>query len=1122
MEVLPVGCYVRCPIDFDSRLHREYILGQVYRVDSSKGGVTVKFHDLNGMRYFYEDIPASREYSLKEVSRCDILPGSIVQIREKALGNKGTSAKAMVLAKASGDASNYKAYYVQILDDSDKKDVLLLPEKVLVANFTRADYNPVYQLLNYELHNPFWFKKRMEVSEYLSIVENGPAGLKILLGSRAHLYAHQIDTIVSALRKSRCRIILADEVGLGKTIEAIVIMTGLLQRYDQRARALVLVPDTLVNQWLNELDIKFWLDAFVWEGYGFDSKRIVVLPHSKLKEFCETGGFEAADYKLCIVDEAHKLLQDALSYFYLKELSAEIEHLILITATPIKEKIKELYELVVLLDPRKYAFLSEEDFERVMKAQTQIEESLYFWKNDLAYLKEHGELHAQYKQQLSEFEGEILHDPGLKEKIDGLSDQPSRDNVEKIRNILSYITDKYRFSEFIFMHRRDDMNHIMPKRALEDVIYYDTASSADGVYERETYESLLEYLDLFFKGENEPDHEAVEFAKYVLGAAFSSPFALRRVLEERLSYLRKEGCELEIISGVDAVQGESGRIDTVMGFLGKWEKAVENEIENVQELYDNPFDIKSRLGLAFDYIAQNLFDKKVLVFSHYSETVKAFHRMMRNFFGDSKVAIFHRGMDMDEMEEAAVRFQTDPGCCFMLCDELGGEGRNFQVADAIVHIDLPFYPSIIEQRIGRLDRIGREPERDVASIVICSKDTNEEQMFRILNDALDIFNKSVSGLEIVLDDIQREINKALWKDIRYGLVDLCESIREFYQKVAERLEFEVLFDANKKLDAFTAERIEEIINRFDRDGAKRISQTMLSWAESIGFYEGEENYLKRDIIRFDAGTFSRKYKSARNSLYCPTFDCEKLLSRTKKENVIEGTFLRELAIKDESLIFFAPTNQFFESIIENARECARGRCTAFLQFNDRVNWCGFAFNFLIMPNQRSLLRNGIPQYFDHVRGYIKKGVLPIFVPLIEILTEDEMYVLSTRANIVIDRDVDGEELFELMKLYDRNRIVHLGRRNESKNGYDIRKFAAIFGPPLWRQMVKRAYDSAKTRLKEEIGYYINLRDAEENLDKLIISEDISLDHKELLLECLRSPQISLDSAVFCWLVKEDE
>lgn len=1122
MEVLPVGCYVRCPIDFDSRLHREYILGQVYRVDSGKGEVTVKFHDLNGMRYFYEDIPYSQEYSLREISRCDILPGSIVQIREKASRDKGISRKGIVLAKDPNGISNYRAYYVQILDDAGKKDVRLLPEKALVVNFTRADYNPVYQLLNYELHNPFWFKKRMEVSEYLSIVENGPAGLKMLLGSRAHLYAHQIDTIVSALRKSRCRIILADEVGLGKTIEAIVIMTGLLQRYDKRARALVVVPDTLVNQWLNELDIKFWLDASVWKSYGFDRGRIVVLPHSRLRVFFESGDFETADYKLCIVDEAHKLLQGTINYFYLKELSAAVEHLILITATPIKEKIKELYELVILLDPRKYASFSEEGFERVMKSQTKIEERLYFLKNDLVYLKEHEELHVQYKQQLAELEGEILHDPELKEKIEELSDQPSHDNVEKIRNILSYITEKYKFSEFIFLHRRDDLKDIMPKRALENVIYYDMASSADGVYERETYESLLQYLDLFFKGENEPNHESTEFAKYVLGAAFSSPFALRRVLEERLGYIRNQGCENEVISRLDEIQGEQEKIGNIMSFLEKWEKAVENEIENVQELYDNPFDIKSRLGFVFDYISQNLFDKKVLVFSHYSETVRAFYRMIRNFFGEKKVAIFHRGMAMDDLEESAVRFQTDPECCFMLCDELGGEGRNFQVADVIVHIDLPFYPSIIEQRIGRLDRIGRDPQRDVASVVICSKDTNEEQMFRILNDALNIFNKSVSGLEIVLDDIQEEINKALWKDIRYGLIDLCERIKEFYAKVAERLEFEVLFDANKKLDAFTAERIEEIINKFDRDGAKQISQTMLSWAESIGFYEGEYNCPKSDVIRFDSSTFSRKYKSARNSLYCPTFDCEKLLSRTKKKNVIEGTFLRELAIKDESLIFFAPTNEFFESIIENARECARGRCTAFLQFNDRINWCGFAFNFLIMPNPRPLLEKGIPEYFDYARGYIKKGVLPIFVPLNEILTEDEMYILNTKANMVIDQDVDEEELFELMKLYDKSRIEHLGRRSENKYGYDIRKFVAIFEPPLWRKMVKNAYDLARAKMKEEIRYYINLRDAEENIDKLIISEDISLNHKGLLLECLKSPQISLDSAVFCWLVKKDE
>ena len=95
-----------------------------------------------------------------------------------------------------------------------------------------------------------------------------------------------------------------------------------------------------------------------------------------------------------------------------------------------------------------------------------------------------------------------------------------------------------------------------------------------------------------------------------------------------------------------------------------------------------------------------------------------------------------------EIELNSYRFQNDKNCRIMLCDYTGGEGRNFQCADYIVHIDLPWDASTIEQRIGRLDRLERDPSRPVVhSVLVYAQDTFEEALYRFWNEGLKIFTQ---------------------------------------------------------------------------------------------------------------------------------------------------------------------------------------------------------------------------------------------------------------------------------------------------------------------------------------------------------------------------------------------
>src|SRR5690606_28651334 len=134
-----------------------------------------------------------------------------------------------------------------------------------------------------------------------------------------------------------------------------------------------------------------------------------------------------------------------------------------------------------------------------------------------------------------------------------------------------------------------------------------------------------------------------------------------------------------------------------------------------------------------------------------------------------------------ELEQAADTFQADRSCQVLLTDELGGEGRNFQIADAIIHVDLPWSPARIEQRIGRVDRLGRRG--NVISIVPYARGTIEEDLFSIWSSVFQLFNQSMSGLEIALEEVQTELVSSLATSVRHGLSRLKPTLDQRINEV---------------------------------------------------------------------------------------------------------------------------------------------------------------------------------------------------------------------------------------------------------------------------------------------------------------------------------------------------
>jgi ATP-dependent helicase HepA len=187
---------------------------------------------------------------------------------------------------------------------------------------------------------------------------------------------------------------------------------------------------------------------------------------------------------------------------------------------------------------------------------------------------------------------------------------------------------------------------------------------------------------------------------------------------------------------------------------------------------------------------------------------------------------FSCDMDGDLLERSADKFQVDDECQILLSDELGGEGRNFQVADYIIHVDIPWTPAQLEQRIGRVDRLGRSGK--VTSIVPFAKNTIEEDLFDIWQNAFGLFTKSMSGMEIALEGIQDELRKALAKSIRNGLSEIKDNMIERSKELENIVEEERYFEQGA-INQRRREQIRATSEKY-RDG-KVVKDAFLAWAD---------------------------------------------------------------------------------------------------------------------------------------------------------------------------------------------------------------------------------------------------------------------------------------------------
>jgi ATP-dependent helicase HepA len=1124
---LSSGMFVRLPVDERPHDHeyRDFRIGQILVIDPVARLATVQMEV-----HAPGELPTLQmtECRLDELERCQLLNGT--EFKHSPTGSQG---RILIACTEKWTNGEYRDYYVYLGGQLSRLD-----ESKMVVPFTRQDVDPRSQLRRYEFHPPIWRATRDEVVKAYSQLRNATYGIEDLTGSRVMLLSHQAEVIARVLGDPECRYILADEVGLGKTIEASVILKG-LRRQDPKLKALVVVPSSLVQQWWNELDGKFWLRfttlspgrTQALDASDQRSPGVIVAVEDLAANGAIWKHVEQRRWDLLIVDEAHHLWKSPDLYNRVCDLSGLARRVLVLSATPIQRRSEEYLALLRLVDPRRYNSLDAADFRHILAAQEPI-------RRTIAYLTRSLNLRDfdpdEFAEEIDNLVGRLGSDLMLAQLVyEAKSRAGSRDRgLGRAREVIAYVSDNYRIESRILRNRRRHLDVPVPTRELDTSQSYVPTTA-----EWEALDALYEYVEHCLQADSTPLR--AEAARVLLSAVASSPYALVPLLQDRRERLiasvplslapadrlltvsspRQEASRVvQLLAALPVVDGELGYLDGALLAAQRWRLLTERELEGFRAANTlTHVDSNHRLTRVLEVLAraaESRIPKKVLVFSTWPTTLDALARQVVRNWGQGAVAKFDVTLDANQLQEEVDRFQASEACWVLLSDELGGEGRNFQVADLIIHVDVPWTPAQLEQRIGRVDRLGREGV--VRSAVPFAQDTVEHSLFHVWQQAFGIFTESLSGLEIALEGVQDELLAALQSSVRHGIADLLPEMVERAKQLREAVEEERYFEegaVNKRLRR-EFERVGEVFG----DG-RLLRDAFLGWGNVAGLHATCEPHT--DLVRFTPARFS--VRSMDKARFFDPPNMEEAVSRSRRRNdlVVKGTFSRTVAVRREDLVFFAPgSDPWIDAILQNALESDRGRCCAIMRSAPRLGlkWEGFDLLYSLEVDPRHLYSRGYdPIHLLSAQGYIA-------VPTIRIILSDDGQI------------VRRNDIREAVSHTRQPGDVNLGKRDGTNA--QLRLFKERYPVDQWELMVKRVLTAAEETIKDELEFTVELADeASEEFDRKLHGwqartrwlEEIGADPTtglnsddlrqifDALADGIRQPLCKLESACF-WIL----
>ncbi len=649
-----------------------------------------------------------------------------------------------------------------------------------------------------------------------------------LQGPRVDLIGHQLYIASEVGSRYSPRVLLADEVGLGKTIEAGMIIHQ--QLLNQRAqRVLIVVPQTLVNQWFVEMIRRFNLHFSIFDQERVDS--LINLDDIELDDEIDTSAIEienpylseqfvlcsneflaqadmdliaAGEWDLLVVDEAHHLAWSEQSpsneYLRIEQIANQTEGLLLLSATPEQLGVESHFARLRLLDPNRF-------------------------------------------HQLDKFIEEQKAYQPIADLIENISTQPTWS--ENTKQSLSELIDDIEITE---ANQKEIIKELLDRNGTGRVLYRNTRKNVQGFPKRKVFPHPVATCEKYFSeiGEN---------------------------LEETVGFL---------------LHPETQYVDN------SW----------VQ------FD--PRVAWLKDFLKQNR-EEKILIICAHKDTAIELDLYCRFKLGIN-CATFHEDMDLISRDRAAAHFaDLEDGAQALFCSEIGSEGRNFQFSHKLVLMDLPLNPDLLEQRIGRLDRIGQK--QDVEIHVPFIQQSAQEVIFNWYHLGMNAFEKTNAAGSAIFEKTQADLVDALLEANGHSNAnDLIEKTKQ------------ITTDINQAMDSGRNKLLE--LSSFNQQAADNLVEKVAE-RDSLAPKSFMENCWDRFGVNLDDHGTKTYVVSPGDHMYAATFPA-------LPEDGITITYDRQTALSRDDIQFLSWEHPMVSGAVEMVLSEEKGNASVCILKNKAI------------------------------------------------------------------------------------------------------------------------------------------------------------------------------------------
>ncbi|MBD3212940.1 MAG: hypothetical protein GF311_10060 [Candidatus Lokiarchaeota archaeon] len=628
-------------------------------------------------------------------------------------------------------------------------------------------------------------------------------------------------------------------------------------------------------------------------------------------------------WDIVIFDEAHHLrryllnkstgnYRETLNYKLAKNLAQTAESLLLLTATPLQLHSFELFSLIELIHPE--AFENFSDFEHFRKNMPFINLLI----NNVSQIENLNKFEVKTTIKLLK---DLEYVPKNK-SFDAILDLIKIDTKKK--QIIKNLEKEHTLSKFLIRNRKKNVisKDYINERIVKTILVKPRQEELDIYNEIRLYLAKIYNMAGDFKHRNIGLGFVITTLQKLLT---SSKHAFLKSLERRLEQIQgtKNSIDyLETLKGEDPEYFESQlEEENIENGTIEYDKLsdksildLENQEKILRDFYQKlsniPYDSKSeKLLELLNGIHEKNPNEKIIIFTQFVDTMSFLKRRIMKENSEYFVETFYGGKNKQEKAEAVERFRESSTFSILISTEVGGEGRNFQFCRTLINYDLPWNPMKLEQRIGRLDRIGQKSEK-IFIYNFFLEGTIETDIIYALNKRINLFKESIGKLEPIIGKIEKNFKELIFTEDD----DKQKKLRLFNRDLDTQI---------KKANEMEMQLDDLLI---DKKSFQMDTLIKYNSCQDVKLNHNELFYLIQSFFSLDDGKYGR-FKPTNNSVHRSVLSIENMINIAPSENFLKysnnliqreykGTFDLELAKIKEEEDFFALGHPLINEVLK--------------------------------------------------------------------------------------------------------------------------------------------------------------------------------------------------------------